>query len=425
MNQENISVEEIEREASEIIPNRLYFTSFDEQPPESDEIYCFSIDDTLIYENFCLDFGPLNFGQTYRFCEHLNSILEDKDLKDKKIYFYSCTTREYCSNAAVLISAYSVLHLNKTAEEAFDSIQNRVETFENFHDASFFPCPYVLTVKDCLEGIAKAKTLNLFSWPNFDVSEYEHFCELENGDLNWLVEDKFLAFAGPFEERKHYGNGYYSSVPSDFINYFKEKNVTAVIRLNKSCYDAENFTKHGIRHYHLFYPDGGNPPEHILKEFIRICEAETGAIAVHCKAGLGRTGTCIGMYLMKHFDITANQVMGWFRVVRPGSIIGPQQDYLQRNEKRMKKEGNILKDKKMQTRKRESVQKEDGNRSFTEVNLSNSSDIYVNLKASKKSSSQFRLGVKDEGEAFSVINDNVETQGDVLNRLKAERQHRQ
>lgn len=71
--------------------------------------------------------------------------------------------------------------------------------------------------------------------------------------------------------------------------------------------------------------DGSNPPDPILHKFISRCEEIDGAIAVHCKAGLGRTGTCIGCYMMKHFRITAEEIIGWLRIVRPGSIIGPQQ----------------------------------------------------------------------------------------------------
>ena len=36
----------------------------------------------------------------------------------------------------------------------------------------------------------------------------------------------------------------------------------------------------------------------------------SGAIAVHCKAGLGRTGCLIGCYMMKHYKFTAEEV-GW------------------------------------------------------------------------------------------------------------------
>ena len=36
-----------------------------------------------------------------------------------------------------------------------------------------------------------------FATRNFDVEEYEHYERVENGDLNWIVPKKFLAFSGP------------------------------------------------------------------------------------------------------------------------------------------------------------------------------------------------------------------------------------
>ena len=46
-------------------------------------------------------------------------------------------------------------------------------------------------------------------------------------------------------------------------------------------------------------------------------------------AGLGRTGTLIGAYLMKHHKFTAAEAIAWLRICRPGSVIGPQQNYLE------------------------------------------------------------------------------------------------
>ncbi len=60
---------------------------------------------------------------------------------------------------------------------------------------------------------------------------------------------------------------------------------------------------------------------------------------MHCKAGLGRTGTCIGAYMMKHFGFTAAETIGWIRVCRPGSVIGPQQHFLAEIQEHMWREG--------------------------------------------------------------------------------------
>lgn len=91
------------------------------------------------------------------------------------------------------------------------------------------------------------------------------------------------------------------------------------IRLNKKYYDEQLFLDAGIDHLEAYFPDGSVPPPNIVRQFISACEATPGAVAVHCKAGLGRTGTCIGCYIMKHYSLSAAEVIGWMRVCRPVS----------------------------------------------------------------------------------------------------------
>jgi cell division cycle 14 len=66
---------------------------------------------------------------------------------------------------------------------------------------------------------------------------YVSTTQVEHGDFNWIVEGRFLAFAGPHNKAELTTDGYRTLTPDDYIPYFKKHNVTLVIRLNKKYYD--------------------------------------------------------------------------------------------------------------------------------------------------------------------------------------------
>lgn len=85
----------------------------------------------------------------------------------------------------------------------------------------------------------------------------------------------------------------------------------------------------------MYFDDGTNPTDEIVRQFIYLVEewvSRGKKIAVHCKAGLGRTGVLIGAYLIYKYNFTASEVIGYMRVVRPGMVVGPQQRYMQLNQ---------------------------------------------------------------------------------------------
>ncbi|KAH8043199.1 protein tyrosine/serine/threonine phosphatase [Aureococcus anophagefferens] len=163
------------------------------------------------------------------------------------------------ANAAFLMGAWQVLYLGRSPEDAWKPGGRPSDVALRLHLRRHgAPLP---------QGLHKARRFNFFNFDAFDLAEYEHFEAVENGDLNWIVEGK-------------------------------------------------KFIQMGADHIDLYYLDGSNPPMRILKKFLAVAEQATGAIGVHCKAGLGRTGTCIGCYCMKHYKFTAAEIIGWMRICR-------------------------------------------------------------------------------------------------------------
>lgn len=173
------------------------------------------------------------------------------------------------------------------------------------------------------------------------------------GDFNWISPD-FVAFASPQHtpiavipaSSPQYAALptttsaiFQSKLPSPFKNvlaHFRNRNVGLVVRLNSELYSPSYFTALGITHLDMIFDDGTCPALTLVKKFIGLAHdmitKRHRGIAVHCKAGLGRTGCLIGAYLIYRHGFTANEVIAFMRFMRPGMVVGPQQHWLHLNQ---------------------------------------------------------------------------------------------
>lgn len=58
----------------------------------------------------------------------------------------------------------------------------------------------LIQLLDCLRGLEYAIKLGWFDFKTFNIKEYEHYERVENGDLNWVLPGKFIAFSSPYDQ---------------------------------------------------------------------------------------------------------------------------------------------------------------------------------------------------------------------------------
>lgn len=174
------------------------------------------------------------------------------------------------------------------------------------------------------------------------------------GDFNW-VTPFFVAFASPQYQPVApvpRSSALYSTLPTcipeisthpklsqpfkNVLTHFVNRNVGLVVRLNSELYCPTFFTALGIEHIDMIFEDGTCPSLPVVHKFIKLAHEminnKKRGIAVHCKAGLGRTGCLIGAYLIYRHGFTANEVIAFMRFMRPGMVVGPQQHWLHLNQ---------------------------------------------------------------------------------------------
>jgi cell division cycle 14 len=258
------------------------------------------------------------------------------------------------ANAACLLACYMVLIQSWAPHLALAPIAQADPPLMPFRDAGYSQADYGITVQDVVYGVWRAKEEGFCALPQFDLEEYERYERVDQGDFNWLTPN-FLAFASPQHTPVApipVSSPLYATLPStleavdahptlpapfkNVLKHFSDRNVGLVVRLNSELYSPSYFTALGIEHLDMIFDDGTCPTLGVVRKFITLAHetitVKKKGIAVHCKAGLGRTGCLIGAYLIYRHGFTANEIIAFMRFMRPGMVVGPQQHWLHLNQ---------------------------------------------------------------------------------------------
>lgn len=126
-----------------------------------DELFL-CIDNDFVYARFFADFGPLNLGQTVRFCQEIDKkLLEEAQaaksqkpnrLEPRIVVLVSSDHPHKRANTMSLLVLYLVMSHHQSPEQAMTPFKSLSVPF-GFRDAACGVCSYFITILDCARAV--------------------------------------------------------------------------------------------------------------------------------------------------------------------------------------------------------------------------------------------------------------------------------
>jgi len=133
-------------------------------------------------------------------------------------------------------------------------------------------------------------------------------------EFTWIVPERLLACRYPFDR--------------EALERLSALGVRGLVNLAEMRHDQTVLAELEIIETHLPVPDLTPPSPDDIQTAIEVIESAHAAgypVAIHCAAGLGRTGTVMAAWLVTQ-GLDADAAIARIRELRPGSIETDEQE---------------------------------------------------------------------------------------------------